>query len=119
MKKATTAILLSALIIPGAGHFYLKKKLSAAILLSVTLVALYILVTTAIEKALLITDKILNGEVLPDITAITELAASQLASTDSMNVNLATTAFVIAWLIGIADSYRLGKKMELMETKSG
>ena len=112
MKKTTTAILLSALVIPGAGHLYLKNKLSGFVLMSITIAALYVLVMTIIEKATLITDKILNGNIQPDITAITELVRSELSNADTAAANVATIVFAVVWLIGIADSYRLGKKTQ-------
>lgn len=112
MKKPTKAALMSAFILPGAGHIYLKVYFTASVLVAAALVALYILITNAVERALLITDKILSGEVPPDMLVITELVTKQSIGDDAQLIEFATTGLVIAWLIGIADAYRVGRLQE-------
>lgn len=112
MTKSTKAALLSAFIIPGAGHFILKKYLYATLLISVSLIALSILITKAVEKALTISKQILNGEVKADIETIMQLVSNQAAGADAPLINSATFVLVIAWLIGILDAYRTGRQQE-------
>ncbi len=111
MKKPIKAVLLSAFVIPGAGHIYLKRYLVAGILILTSLIAFSILVSIAIEKALVITDKILLGEVSADITTISKLITEQGSNTSSSTVNIATSGFIIAWVIGVIDSYRIAKNI--------
>jgi hypothetical protein len=61
-----------------------------------------------LERALQITEKIQSGDVQLDVTAITELVSKQSIGTEAHLLNIATAAFIICWLIGIIDSYRVG-----------
>lgn len=108
MNKSVKAVLLSAFIFPGAGHFFLKKHLIGAVLSGTAFVALYVVVTNAVERALQITDKLQSGEVQLDIEAITELVSRQSTGTDAQSLNIAMVVLIGAWLTGIVDSYRIG-----------
>ncbi len=108
MKKSTKAALLSAFVLPGAGHIYLKKYVSGITLTGVTFIAMYYLISKAVETALKILEKIQWGDVAPDVTVITELLLKQTTGAEVQAVNVATFAIIICWLIGIADSYRIG-----------
>ena len=108
MSKSTKAVLLSALVFPGAGHFFLKKYITSAVLVSAALGSLYYLITKAVERALQITEKIQSGDIRPDVVAIAEMVSKQPTGTEAQLLNIATAAFIICWLIGIIDSYRVG-----------
>ena len=108
MSKATKAALLSALVFPGTGHFLLKRYITGVVLAATSFAALYLLIAKAVEKALLISEKIQSGEVQLDVAAITELISRQTTGPEAQLLNIATAVFVIAWLIGIIDSYRVG-----------
>lgn len=101
--------MLSALVFPGVGHFYLGKYTTGSILCGISLTASYYIVSIAVNNALEIVEKIQRGEVQPDITTITELVANHSSATDTQSLNMATMALVICWIIGIIDSYRLGR----------
>lgn len=109
MKKSTKAVLLSALVFPGAGHLLLKKYIHGAILAGTASYGLYFLISRMIEKALQIAEKIESGEVQPDLAVITELVSSQSTGAEARSLNIATAALIISWLIGIVDSYRVGR----------
>ncbi|MCK5640051.1 MAG: hypothetical protein KAJ19_04615 [Gammaproteobacteria bacterium] len=108
MKKPTKAMLLSALIFPGLGHLFLKRYIAALVLLSVSFSAIYYLASKAVERALQISAKIQSGEVSPDIATITALVEKQSTGAEAQLLNIATVAFVVCWLVGIIDSYRVG-----------
>ena len=112
MSKATKAALLSALVFPGAGHFLLKRYITGVVLATTALATLYLLIAKAVEKALLISEKIQSGEVPLDVAAITELVTRQATGADSQLLNIATTVLIISWLIAIIDSYRVGYGQE-------
>lgn len=112
MKKTDQAVLLSALIFPGSGHFFLKQYFVGMLLASVALVASYSLITGMISKALELADKIKSGEIPPDLAAITELLSQQSAGTDLQSLNTAIFFLLVAWLVGIVDSYRLGRQID-------
>lgn len=107
MKRSTKAALFSALIFPGVGHIYLKTYMAGVLLASVSFVAIYYLISKAVERAFEISEKIQSGDVKLDIAAITELVSQQSNGTDIQLLNISTTAVIICWLIGIIDSYRV------------
>lgn len=109
MSKSVKAVLFSALIFPGAGHFFLKKYIRGIVLTCITLVSLYFIIANVVERAQQIVDKILLGEVQPEIAIIAELVSKQPTGADAEFLNYVWAALIIAWLIGIADSYRVGR----------
>ncbi|MBV1931377.1 MAG: hypothetical protein KUG71_06650 [Porticoccaceae bacterium] len=115
MTRSTKAALLSALIFPGAGHAFLKKYLQAMVLGLVSFISVYYLLSMAMEKALQISEKILVGEVPLDIAVITDLISGQAMESDMYRLNYATTAFIICWIIGVVDSYRVGEQLNVMK----
>jgi hypothetical protein len=107
VKNSTKAVFLSALIFPGTGHLFLKKSLSGGILVGTSLVAISYIIAKATEKALNILEQIQNGDFPLDITAIAELVSKQSTGADSQLFSIATTIFIICWIIGIVDAYRI------------
>ncbi len=109
MKKHTKAALLSTFIFPGVGHFLLKKHIQGALLAGTAFVALYFLIAKTVEKTLLVVEKIQSGEVPLDAVTITELVAHLTPGTETQLQRFATAALIISGLIGIVDSYRVGR----------
>jgi len=112
MKKSNKAVLLSALVFPGTGHFLLKKRISGAILAAASLAALYLIISNILERAQQIADKILSGEVNLDEAAIAELLSRQPSGGESPLLDVAWAVLIISWLIGIVDSYRCGRAQD-------
>ena len=112
MKKPLKAVMLSALVFPGAGHFFLRRPVPGVIMAGSALTALYFVVAEAVGKAMQISAKIQSGEVPLDATVIAQLVSEQPAGADAQVLNIATVVLVIAWLFGIADSYRVGCMQE-------
>ncbi len=112
MNKSNKAALFSALVFPGAGHFFLKRHVSGAVIACAALGGLYLIIANMLERAQEIADKILSGEVGLDIATITELVSQQSASNDSQLLDIAGAVLIISWLIGIADSYRVGRAQD-------
>ncbi len=108
MKKSTKAVLLSAFVFPGAGHFFLKKYISAVVLVGASFSGIYLLIVKTVERALQITEKIQSGDIRPDVAAIAEIISKQPTGTEAQLLKYATAVLVICWLIGIIDSYRVG-----------
>jgi len=112
MNKSVKAALLSGFVFPGVGHVFLKRYISGALLAGAAFTALYVLISNAVEMALQITDKIQRGELQPDVAVITELISKQPTGTEARLINIATAILIISWLIGIVDSYRVGRLQE-------
>ncbi len=109
MSKAMKASLLSVLIFPGVGHFFLKKYIAGTLLAGAAFVSLYLVISRMVERALQIADKIERGEVQLDVAAITELISRQPTGTDALLLRIAWIVLIVSWLIGIVDSYRVGR----------
>ena len=109
MKKSTKAALLSALVFPGVGNFYLKRYISGAVIAGAALMALYVLISNAVHRALEIVDKLQRGEIQPDMAVITELVSKQPAGTEALLINIATVVLILSWIIGMVDAYRCGR----------
>ena len=103
------AALLSALVFPGAGHFFLKKHIRGIILTCASVASLYFLISGIVERALHIADKINRGEVQLDVAAIMELVSAQPTGTEAQLINSASAFLILVWLIGIVDAYRVGR----------
>jgi hypothetical protein len=112
MTKAIKAALLSALVLPGAGHFFLKKPIIGLLLAALAFAGLVSIVANILEHAQTIADKILSGEVPADISALSNLASSEAISMDIQQLNIATTLLLASWVIGIVDAYRVGRQLD-------
>jgi len=108
MKLSLKAALFSAFIFPGSGHFLLKKPVPGSLLAGVSILCVWALLSTALEKAQEISLKIQSGEVQLDISRITEEVSKQVAGGGTQLAEIATYLLLICWLLGIVDSYRVG-----------
>ena len=115
MKKSLKAGLFSALVFPGGGHLYLKKYIQAALLILVSVACIGVLLSVAIEKAQQISDKILAGEIPLDLTRITAEVTNQVAAGGTEHADIATYLLLICWVLGIVDSYRIGRILDKAE----
>lgn len=109
MAKSVKAALFSALVFPGSGHFFLKRHIQGFLLAAVSIVCVYALLSTAVEKAQEISLKIQSGEIPLDLSRITEEVSKQAASNGTELANISTYLLLICWLVGIIDSYRVGR----------
>lgn len=109
MKKHTKAVLLSGLVFPGMGHLYLKRVLPGVVLLGTALTSVYFLLSSILEKAFIISNKIQSGDMPLDVAAISEFAAKQSTGADGRLLNIATYTLLICWVIGMVDAYRVGR----------
>lgn len=106
MKKSLKATLLSALVFPGAGHFFLKKHLSGSVLLGLFLVPVYLIFSEVMSKTDAVIMKIQTGEIPLDVAVISDVLTRTV---NSQVLNIETNVLMIIWVIGIIDSYRLGR----------
>jgi hypothetical protein len=106
MKKTTKVALLSAFVFPGCGHYVLKKYIHSLVIASAAFYGVYIISTKLYSRAEIISEKILSGEIAANVEAITAALANQPIA-EVQQINTATTVIIIAWLVGIIDSYRI------------
>jgi hypothetical protein len=107
MSRSTTAVLLSALVFPGAGHLYLKRFPSGIALIVASLACLSFIVDRAMQQASIALDKIESGGVALDPGQISDLIAR---TSNGSGSTIATIVLAGCWLIGMFDAYRLGYK---------
>ncbi len=119
MSKSIKAAMLSALVFPGVGHFYLKKHIPGIILAGTALASLYFVISRMVERALHIAEQIQRGEVPLDVAIIAELVSRQPTGTDAALLNFTWTVLIISWFIGIADSYRVGRVQGKFDAAGG
>ena len=118
MTPPLKAALISALVFPGGGHFYLKKHFAGVLLAGISLVCLYLLISTAVDAAQVISLKLQSGEIPLDIARIRAEIYKQSAASGSATTEIATWLLVICWLVGMADSFRLGRNQEQARPKT-
>lgn len=115
MRKSITAVLLSALVFPGAGHLYLRSYLRGCILAAIAAAALVDFIRRVWHEAELIRDQLIDridsGGIIDLESLITQTMAN-IHRIDSQPFTIATVVLLACWLVGIIDSHRIGKKIE-------
>jgi hypothetical protein len=109
VQKSIQAALFSALIFPGCGHFWLRRYRTGVVLLAITVTALGFLLNYAMTQAQLIADQILAGDLPLDPVLIAERVSAATRGAYSPANRYALAALLVCWIIGIVDSYRLGR----------
>ena len=112
MSRSIKVALLSGLVFPGLGHLVLKQYLRGWILMLAALAAISTIVIVTTRRALAVIDGMASGEIPVDTVAISELVSNSISSTDNLIANISMIVLIACWLIGIIDSYRLGKTHE-------
>ena len=115
MKRSTKAVLLSALVFPGVGHLYLKRLVIGVLLSGSAASATYFIVSNAVSKALDIAERIQSEGLPTDVNAIALLVSEQSHGVEGSFLGIATIALTVFWIIGIVDSYRLGRIEEKVD----
>ncbi|WP_077343188.1 hypothetical protein [Pseudocolwellia agarivorans] len=109
MNIALKAVLLSALVYPGVGHYILNKRIACAVLACAFTLPLLFLFSDIFQVAHSLADQISAGQIPLDIIEIRHQIDTELASMTEGSFSYYLYGLGIIWLIGIIDSYRLGK----------
>lgn len=105
MTQTIKAVLLSALLFPGAGQILLKRYVTGLALAGTALIALSVLIYRAIQDAEAIAAQILQGKIAPDTNAIIDALAQQRQHADSSMATLCTQLLIASWIISIAHAW--------------
>jgi len=105
LNITTKSILLSALVYPGSGHYYLNKKRSAIILACAFTLPLVFLFNEIFQIAQTIAGQINSGRLSLDLYDIKQQLTIEL---ESLNNYYKVSLFAI-WVIGVVDSYRIAR----------
>ncbi|MBI5375690.1 MAG: hypothetical protein HZA77_09655 [Candidatus Schekmanbacteria bacterium] len=115
MKNSIKATLLSGLVFPGLGQVLLKKYKRGTALIILVSISLLVIVVKAVQKALVILDKIKTADGGIDINEITKAATDATSASDSIMSNLAFLFLIVCWIFAIVDAYIAGKKKDREE----
>jgi hypothetical protein len=110
MSRSTNAVLLSALVLPGAGHLYLKHLGRGVALIAVSLVCLGVFVDRAMQQASAVLDRLESEGGALDAGQLSDLVAQAANSAGSPATTVAALVLAGCWLVGIVDAYRLGRE---------
>ena len=110
MSKSITGALWSGLVFPGAGHLYLKSYRRGISLIVVSAICLVIILANVAEQSMAVVAKIQADGGNIDPSRILEMASQGSASADTQSFNIAMIVFMVCWIIGVVDAYRLGKR---------
>lgn len=112
VTKSTKAALLSALVFPGIGHLALREYLRAAVLAVASIAAVYVITTSAFNQAMSVVDRINSGNIPIDSQALAKAISDASDGAEGRKGDIALIVFGACWLVGIVDSYRLGKAQD-------
>ena len=108
MSRPAVAALLSGLVFPGAGQLYLKRPRRAMLFLVPAAAAARVFVSGVLARVSTLIDQVEAGTIPLDPVAI----AAQLEAQDggSMLGSVSAVVMLLAWLLSVADAYRLAKR---------
>ncbi|WP_019616348.1 DUF6677 family protein [Psychromonas ossibalaenae] len=116
MKKSTKALLLSAFLCPGAGHFYLKKYIRGSVLTGAFISALVVLIGDVInitnQVTAQLTEQINAGNIALDLTELTASITEKLQGFEAPYLTQISYLLMILWIVSVVDSYRVGRRIE-------
>jgi TM2 domain-containing membrane protein YozV len=110
MSRTTNAVLLSALVLPGAGQLYLKHFARGFALIGVSLACLWVMLDRVMQLASTVLGQLEGDGGTIDAAQINELIAQASNAAGSTLVTVATLGLAGCWLAGIIDAYRLGSR---------
>jgi len=112
MKKSVKAALYSGLLFPGTGHFSLNIYPRGLIIFLPALISFVYLVHNALSKAFAITGQVARGEVTADTETIAGMISAAPSGSELLMLKIATWTWIVCWVGGIIDAYRMGKAAE-------
>jgi hypothetical protein len=111
MKKSFKAALYSTLIFPGAGLWWLKRYwLASSFIVPALVICAYVLRET-VAVANLLSEQISDGSLPLDVVPLTR-AVEQTVQQLTLELSGAIWLFVLCWLLSVAVSYLLGKRLD-------
>ncbi len=106
------AVLLSALVIPGAGQLYLKRFRTGIALLAVTLVGFLYILVVAMKAATSALQQIQLQGAMVDLSTLSRITSDSVQHATTCGYSLSITLIIICWLYGIVDAYLAASKAQ-------
>jgi TM2 domain-containing membrane protein YozV len=107
MNRAAIAALLSALVFPGAGHFYLRRARRAWLFLVPALAGAIVWLGNLATQVSALLDQVLAGTLAPDPVAIAARLEAQ--GGQSPLVTFAAILFAVCWVAAIIDAIAVAR----------
>lgn len=117
MKLSSKAAMFSAIVFPGAGYFIVKKTIRGGVSLAVTIACLIFIMADVFQRANIVRDKIIYGEIPVDIAVIREQILLTPGSMSPQDVGALSIVIGLVWVVSILDSYLTGRRIESEEKK--
>ena len=108
MSRSMIAALMSGLVFPGAGQWFLKRRARACLFLLPTLLAVGFFIAQAASQASLLLEQIQSGQLALDPVALAAQLEPQ-AGAGSPWVNLAAIVMIACWALSVIDAWLLGR----------
>lgn len=109
LSRTTTAVILSALLLPGAGQFYLKRYVRAGIFAAVSLASTGVILLDLLRRATFVLAQIQTGAGAPDLAQLAKWVAQAAALEGQARLALATGVLALCWAISVADACRASR----------
>lgn len=110
MNRSTTAVVLSALVIPGAGQLYLKHVWRGMAFIGVSLVCLWFILAQAMQQASAVLMQLESQDGALDAAHIAGLVSQSPGGAGSTAASVAVWVLVVCWVASIVDAHRLGRR---------
>ncbi|OEZ65901.1 hypothetical protein JAB5_30490 [Janthinobacterium sp. HH103] len=104
LSKRHLALLLSALVFPGSGHFVLQRKARGCLFLVPALVALAIIVRQIMARLDQVMAQIDSGALPLDVQLIMEKVEA-LSANDGPAMTVAVCVLVACWIGSLIDTF--------------
>ncbi len=110
MKRATKALWLNGLVMPGAGHLTLGCYRRAVLLMVLVVLGLWVVISAAIDTArALIEQSFASGQTV-DLQQV-------MTATQGSTVGWAYLLLLACWIYSMVDGYREGRRQDLEALK--
>lgn len=119
MKVSYKAALLSALVFPGVGHLYLKRRRRGLVILFFVITGLGYLIWSATAAVLDRLDdamaRVQGGAT--NLKALSDIVGSKMPTTDPC-LDAAFYVIVCFWIFSVIDAYRIGKQRDIQDKET-
>jgi len=109
MDRSSKAALLSALVFPGVGQWYLGRRLRALLFAVPALAAVWVFLSHAWALAMAINQEIAAGRIGLDPLDIAQRIHQQAASSTGVT-DIAAALMIACWAGSAIDAFLLGRK---------
>ncbi len=113
MNNSLKGAFLSGLVFPGLGQVVLKHYKRGIVIMLTVLAGMSVVVAKAIQHALAILEKIESEGEAISMSAISNAATQASTTSGNLIFNLILLLVILCWIIGVVDSYRIGKKKDI------